>query len=208
MRILIADDHAIVRKGLKGILLEEYPTAFIGDACDAEELVKMVFEDTWDLIISDLSMPGRSGLDALKQIKQSYPKLPVLIMSIYPEDQYAVRAIRAGASGYFNKNSIHEELFKAIESVRRGKKYITPAVAEKLADALPLDQTPKPHQSLSDREFEVFKLLASGKMVSEIGHQLSLSSNTVSTYRSRILEKMNMHSNGELMRYAMEQNLL
>jgi DNA-binding NarL/FixJ family response regulator len=208
MRILIADDHAIVRKGLKGILLEEYPTAFIGDACDAEELVKMVFEDTWDLIISDLSMPGRSGLDALKQIKQSYPKLPVLIMSIYPEDQYAVRAIRAGASGYFNKNSIHEELFKAIESVRRGKKYITPAVAEKLADALPLDQTSKPHQSLSDREFEVFKLLASGKMVSEIGHQLSLSSNTVSTYRSRILEKMNMHSNGELMRYAMEQNLL
>jgi two-component system, NarL family, invasion response regulator UvrY len=129
-------------------------------------------------------------------------------MSIYSEDQYAVRAFRAGASGYFNKNSIHEELFKAVESVRKGKKYITPAVAEKLAEAFSTDGTAQPHQLLSDREFEVFKLLASGKTVSEIALQISLSSNTVSTYRSRILEKMNLHSNNELIRYALEQNLL
>ena len=208
MRILIADDHAIVRRGLKEILLDEFPSAIIGDASDAEELVEKIFQDEWDLVISDLTMPGRSGLDALKQIKQAFPKLPVLIMSIYPEDQYAVRAFRAGASGYFNKNSIHEELLKAIDSVRKGTKYITPSVAEKLADALPADGQLKPHQMLSDREFEVFKLLASGRTVSEIAQQLSLSANTVSTYRSRILEKMNLHSNNELMRYAFEQNLL
>ena len=208
MRILIADDHAIVRRGLKEILLDEYPSSLIGDASDAEELLKKVFQEEWDLIISDVSMPGRSGLDALKQIKQAFPKLPVLIMSIYSEDQYAVRAFRAGASGYFNKNSIHEELFKAIESVRKGKKYVTAAVAEKLAEAIPIENTAQPHQLLSDREFEVFKLLASGKTVSEIAYQLSLSANTVSTYRSRILEKMNLHSNNELMRYALEEKLL
>jgi two-component system invasion response regulator UvrY len=208
MKILIADDHAIVRRGLREILLDEYPSSLIGDASDAEELLKKVFEEEWDLIISDVSMPGRSGLDALKQIKQAFPKLPVLIMSIYSEDQYAVRAFRAGASGYFNKNSIHEELFQAIESVRKGKKYITPAVAEKLAEAIPIENTAQPHQLLSDREFEVFKLLASGKTVSEIAYQLSLSANTVSTYRSRILEKMNLHSNNELIRYALEEKLL
>ena len=208
MKILIADDHAIVRRGLKEILLDEYPSAVIGDASDAEELLKEVFQKDWDLVISDLSMPGRGGLDALKQIKQAFPKLPVLIMSIHPEDQYAVRAIRAGASGYFNKNSIHEELFKAIEAVRKGKKYITSSVAEKLADAFPVDGHSKSHELLSDREFEVFNLLASGKTVSEIASQLSLSTNTVSTYRSRILEKMNLHSNNELIRYALEQKLL
>jgi two-component system invasion response regulator UvrY len=208
MKILIADDHAIVRRGLKEILLDEYPSAVIAEAPDAEELLKKVFQDNWDLVISDLNMPGRGGLDALKQIKQAFPKLPVLIMSIYPEDQYAVRAFRAGASGYFNKNSIHEELFKAVESVRNGKKFITASVAEKLADALPLEGEKNPHQLLSDREFEVFKLLATGKTVSEIANQLSLSSNTVSTYRARILDKMNLHSNNELMRYALEQKLL
>jgi two-component system invasion response regulator UvrY len=208
MRILIADDHAIVRRGLREILLEEYPSAIIAEAPDAEELLKKIFQEKYDLVISDLNMPGRGGLDALKQIKQAFPKLPVLIMSIYPEDQYAVRAIRAGASGYFNKNSIHEELFRAIESVRNGKKYITASVAEKLADAIPVEGAKIPHQQLSDREFEVFKLLADGKTVSEIANQLSLSSNTVSTYRARILDKMNLHSNNELMRYALEQKLL
>ena len=166
MRILIADDHAIVRRGLRDILLDEYPSAVIAEAPDAEELLKKTFQDKWDLVISDLNMPGRSGLDALKQIKQSFPKLPVLIMSIYPEDQYAVRAFRAGASGYFDKNSIHEELFKAIETVRSGKKYITASVAEKLADAMPLEGNKIPHELLSDREYEVFKLLATGKTVS------------------------------------------
>jgi two-component system invasion response regulator UvrY len=207
MRILIADDHAIVRRGLKEILLEEYPFAEIGEASDAEEAVKKVFDDEWDLVICDLNMPGRSGLDALKQIKQSFPKLPVLIMSMYPEDQYAVRALKAGASGYFNKNSIHEELIKAIEAVKMGRKFITPTIAEKLAESINV-YSDTPHQLLSDREFDVLKLLASGKTVSQIAEELSLSPHTISTYRSRILEKMNMRSNSELIRYALEKKLV
>ena len=208
MRILIADDHAIVRRGLKEILLEEYPLAEIGEAADAEEVIKKAVLEKWDIIISDLNMPGRSGLDALKQIKQSVPKIPVLIMSMYPEDQYAIRVLKAGASGYLNKNSIHEELMKAIETVKAGKRFITPAIAEKLVDSLHQQKDEFPHQSLSDREFDVLKLLASGNTISEIAEQLSISPNTVSTYRSRILEKMQMHSNSELIRYAVEKNLI
>ena len=208
MRILITDDHAIVRRGLKEILLEEYPFAEIGEASDAEELIKKTFAENWDIIICDLNMPGRSGLDALKQIKQSLPKLPVLIMSMYPEDQYAVRVMKAGAAGYFNKNSIHDELIKAIETVRTGKKFITPAIAEQLIDSFHKERDEAPHLFLSDREFDVFKLLTSGKTISEIADQLSLSPNTVSTYRSRILEKMQMHSNTELIRYALEEKLI
>jgi DNA-binding NarL/FixJ family response regulator len=208
MRILIADDHAIVRRGLKEILLDEYPSAQIGEAADAEELIKKTLQEKWDIVITDLSMPGRSGLDALKQIKQSFPNLPVLIMSMYPEDQFAVRALKAGASGYLNKNSIHDEVIKAIERVRIGKKYLTPTIAEKLVEALHSNGDEPPHLLLSDREFHVFKLLASGKTISEIADQLSLNYNTVSTYRSRLLEKMNMRSNAELTRYALEKNLI
>jgi DNA-binding NarL/FixJ family response regulator len=208
MRILIADDHAIVRRGLKEILLDEYPSALIGEAADAEELIKKTIQEKWDMVITDLSMPGRSGLDALKQIKQSFPGLPVLIMSMYPEDQFAVRALRAGASGYFNKNSIHDEVIKAIETVRMGKKILTPSIAEKLVEALHSETDKAPHLQLSDREFDVFKLLALGKTISAIADQLSLNYNTVSTYRSRLLEKMNMRSNSELTRYAMEKNLI
>src|SRR6185295_2642150 len=129
-------DHAIVRRGLKEIILEEYPLAEVGEAADAEEVIKKAVLEKWDIIISDLNMPGRSGLDALKQIKQSVPKIPVLIMSMYPEDQYAIRVLKAGASGYLNKNSIHDELMKAIETVKAGKRFITPAIAEKLVDSL------------------------------------------------------------------------
>ena len=207
MRILIADDHAIVRRGLKEILLEEYPFAAIGEASDAEEVVHKVLAEKWDIVLCDLNMPGRSGLDALKQIKQSYPKLPVLIMSMYPEDQYAVRALKAGAVGYLNKNSIHEELIKAIETVKAGRKFITATIAEKLVDSAS-GNNDFPHQSLSDREFDVLKLLGAGKTVSQIADELSLSPHTVSTYRSRILEKMRMHSNSELMRYALEKKLI
>jgi two-component system invasion response regulator UvrY len=208
MKILIADDHAIVRIGLKEIILEEYPTAEIGEASDAEELIKKCFVEKWDVVISDLSMPGRSGLDALKEIKNSFPKLPFLLLSMYPDEQYAVRGLKAGASGYINKNSVHEQLIRAIESVRSGKKFISPAVAERLADAIGPDSKEDRHQLLSNREFDVLKLLASGKTVSQIAEQLSLSSNTVSTYRSRILEKMKMGSNNELMRYALQQKLV
>jgi DNA-binding NarL/FixJ family response regulator len=207
VRILIADDHAIVRKGLKQIILEEYHQAQIGEAADAEDLVKKAIFNEWDVVICDLHMPGRSGLDALKQIKQSVPKLPVLIMSMYPEDQYGLRVIKAGASGYLSKDSIHDVLIKAIQTVMSGKKFITSAVAETLADVFYTGTEQPTHESLSDREFEVFKLLASGKKVSEIAHQLSLSATTVSTYRARILEKMNMKSNTDLARYVFEKRL-
>jgi two-component system, NarL family, invasion response regulator UvrY len=208
IRILIADDHAIVRRGLKQLLLEEYPSAKIEEAGDAEELVSLAIKGEWDLAICDLNMPGRSGLDALKQIKQAAPRLPVLIMSIYPEDQYALRVLKAGAAGYLSKDSIHDELGRAIQTVRQGRKYITPQVAEKLAEVLHTGSEQPAHELLSDREYEVFKLLASGKTVSEIARQFSLSATTVSTYRARILEKLNLRSNTELVRYALERRLI
>jgi DNA-binding NarL/FixJ family response regulator len=208
IRILIADDHAIVRKGLKQILLEHYTSAIIGEATDAESLINEVHRAEWDVVICDMSMPGRSGLDALQQIKQSSPKLPVLIMSMYPEDQYALRVLKAGASGYLGKETIHEDIIKAIDTVRLGRKFITPAIAEKLADAFDSGASTKLYESLSDREFDVFKLLASGKSVTEIGEKLSLSATTVSTYRSRIMDKMSMKSNADLTRYALENGLI
>ena len=207
IRILLADDHAIVRRGLKNIILEEYPFAEIGEVSNAEELLKKVIRENWDVVLCDLNMPGRSGIDALKQIRQTFPKLPVLIMSMYAEDQYAIRALKAGAAGYLSKVSIHDDLIKAIQTVQRGRKFITPSVAEELAETFNGEHD-EPHRLLSDREFEVFKLLADGKTISEIANQLSLSSNTVSTYRSRVLEKMNFHSNADLTRYALERKLI
>lgn len=208
IRILIADDHAIVRKGLKQILFEHYPSATIGEASDAETLINKIMTDTWDVVICDMSMPGRSGLDALNQIKQAAPKLPVLIMSMHPEDQYALRVLKAGAAGYLGKETIHDDIAKAIDTVLRGKKFITPAIAEKLANAFDAGTAVQLHENLSDREFDVFKLLASGKSVTEIGEQLSLSATTVSTYRSRIMEKMGMRSNADLTRYAIEHKFI
>jgi DNA-binding NarL/FixJ family response regulator len=155
-----------------------------------------------------MSMPGRSGLDALQQIKQSSPKLPVLIMSMHPEDQYALRVLKAGASGYLQKETIHDDIVKAIETVLLGKKFITPSIAEKLADFIDADASRQLHESLSDREFDVMKLLATGKSVTEIGEQLSLSATTISTYRSRVMEKMNMRSNADLTRYSLENGLI
>ncbi|HEV7621973.1 MAG TPA: response regulator transcription factor [Flavisolibacter sp.] len=205
--ILIADDHAIVRKGLIQLLLEEFPSAIIEEVGDAEDLIKKVIEKTWDVIICDLNMPGRSGLDALKQIKQISPQLPVLIMSMYPAEQYALRVLKAGASGYLSKDSIHDELIKAVQTVLRGRKFITSSIAETLIEAFDVSDRAL-HTLLSDREFEVFKQLALGKTVSEIAIQFSLSANTVSTYRSRILEKMSFKSNADLVRYAIEKELI
>jgi two-component system, NarL family, invasion response regulator UvrY len=207
-RILIADDHAIVRRGLRLLLLEEYPSAEIGEAGDAESLVNKIIQQEWDVVICDISMPGRSGLDALSQIKQIAPKLPVLIMSMYPEDQYALRVLKAGAAGYLGKETIHDDIVKAIQTVQLGKKFITPTIAEKLAKAFEVDTTDQLHEKLSDREFDVFKMLASGKAVSEIANQFALSVTTVSTYRSRVLEKMGMKSNADLTRYALEKKLI
>jgi len=208
LRILIADDHTVVRKGLRQILLDEFPTAQIEEVADAEELIKKVMTARWDVVVSDLSMPGRSGLDALQQIKLSYPDLPVLILSIHPEEQYALRALKSGASGYLSKDTAPDELVKAVQKVLLGKKYISQAIAEKLANTFSSDAVLHPHESLSDREFDVMKLLANGKSVSEIAEMLSLSVTTVSTYRARVMVKMDLKSNSDLTKYAIENRLI
>ncbi len=207
-RFLIADDHTVVRKGLKQILLEAFPSATIEEVTDAESLLKMVFSKTWDVIISDISMPGRSGLEVLQQIKQHYPKLPVLILSVHSEELYALRVLKAGASGYLNKDSAPEQLVAAVNRVMQGKKYITPTIAEKLANALDHDLDKLSHEYLSDREFEVLKLLAGGMAVSDIASRLSLSVTTISTYRSRVMMKMNLRTNAELTLYAIEHKII
>ncbi len=208
MRILITDDHSVVRRGLKQILLNEFPSAFIDEGSDAEMLIKKVIKEQWDLVITDISMPGRSGLDALLQIKADHPKLPVLVLSGHPEEQYALRVLKAGASGYLNKDADPAELIKAVHRVLQGKKYITPTIADQLIADLDKNEDKQAHELLSDREFEVFKLIASGKSVSDIAAQMMLSVTTVSTYRSRILIKMNLKSNAELTMYAIENKLL
>ena len=208
IKVLIADDHAIVRKGLKQLIEEEYPTAVIGEVDNAESLTKRISSTPWDVVICDLNMPGRSGLDALKQIKQSFPHMPVLIMSMYPAEQYAIRALKAGASGYLSKDSIHDELIGAVKAILNGRKFITPLVAEMLLNDFALSSNQPPHTLLSDREFEVLKLLGSGKTISEIALKLSLSKTTVSTFRARILKKITAKSNAEIARYAIEHGLI
>ncbi|HVM88045.1 MAG TPA: response regulator transcription factor [Puia sp.] len=208
MKILIADDHAILRKGLKEILLEQYPSAFIEEVGDADSLFKKSITSEWDVVITDLSMPGRSGLEALREIKQHSPKMPILVLSIYPEDQYATRVLKAGASGYINKDAAPTELVKAVQKVLLGRKYITPTIAEKLANDLGADSDKAPHELLTDREFDVMKMLASGRAIIDIADTLSLSPTTISTYRSRILEKMNLKSNADLTKYALQNKLI
>jgi two-component system, NarL family, invasion response regulator UvrY len=209
IRILIADDHAIVRRGMKQLLLEHYPFAEIGEASNVEELISQVISrKDWDVVVCDMNMPGRSGLDAIMQIKEIAPGLPVLIMSMYPEDQYALRVLKSGAAGYLTKETIHDDIVRAIETVIKGKRYITLSLAEKLAESVNRESEKPLHEVLSDREFDVFKLLASGRTITEIASQLSLSSTTVSTYRSRIMEKMKLKSNAELARYAIEARLI
>lgn len=208
LKFLIADDHAIVRKGLKQILQDEFAGAVICEATDADTMIKKAFSDEWDLVISDLSMPGRSGLEALNQIHQELPNLPVLILSIHPEEQYAIRILKAGAVGYLTKDAAPEELAQAVRRILQGRKYITASLAEKLASDLLHDNDKESHEMLSDREFEVFKLLAAGKPVGEIAESLTLSVTTVSTYRARILTKMNFKTNADLTRYALEYKLI
>ncbi len=208
IRVLIADDHAIVRKGLRQIISEAYPTAHIGEVGDVESLVSEVSRSDWDLVITDINMPGRSGVEALHQLKQINPKMPVLIMSMYPEDQYAIRVLKGGAAGYLSKDNVHEELIRAIQAILQGRKFITPSIAEKLAGSLETGTSRELHESLSDREFDVLKMLANGRSISEIADRLALSATTVSTYRSRIMEKMQMKTNADLTRYALEKKLI
>ena len=208
IRILIADDHAVVRKGLKQILLDDFPSCEIEEVSNTEDLILKVMKSHFDVVISDLSMPGRSGMEALQHIKQHYPKLPVLILSMHAEEHYALRVLKAGASGYLGKDSASTELVKAVNRVLLGKKYITSTIAEKLASSFDRDSDKLPHDHLSDREFEVLKMLANGKSVSDIAELLSLSITTVSTYRARIMTKMNLKTNADLTLYAIENKLI
>jgi two-component system invasion response regulator UvrY len=208
IRVLIADDHPLVRSGLRQILAPEPDFAVPGEAADSEQAVKSVDEQNWDVVLLDISMPGRDGLDALREIRRRRPALPVLILSMHSEDQFAIRAIKAGASGYITKVLPPNELIHAIRRVSTGKKYVTPAVAEALANAVEYGNARPLHESLSDREFQVVRKIAAGKTVSEIAAEISLSVKTVSTYRARALEKMSMRTNAELTRYAIENGLV
>lgn len=209
MRILIVDDHAVVRRGLQQIVLDAYEDLVFGEATRAQEALDMVHRQKWDVIILDISMPGRSGLDVLKEIKRDQPSTPVLVLSVHPEDQFATRVLRAGAAGYMTKETAPEELVKAIDKVIAGGRYVSPALAEILAGDLQKDEDELSiHKKLSNREYEVMIMIASGKTVSEIAEDLSLSVKTVSTYRARVLEKVRMKGNAELTRYAIKQGLI
>lgn len=209
MRILIADDHTIVRDGIKLLLQEAYSAAEIVDVSDSVDLMKLVYKEKWDVILCDISMPpGDSGLESIKKIKEHSPKTPVIILSMHAPDQYAVRAIKAGAMGYLTKSAATQELVAAVKKVMEGRKYLSPDVADVLADAFENSENRQPVENLSDREFEVFKLLASGNSISSIAEQLILSTNTISTFRTRIFEKMGFKNNMELIRYAVDNKLI
>lgn len=207
MKILVADDHAIVRKGLIGLLQEGYPSVSIFEAVNSNEAIDMAHKNTFDVILLDISMPGRNGIETLKQLRLDGIKTPVLMLSMHPESQYAIRCLKAGAAGFINKESATEELLGAIQRVLSGKKYITPTVAEKLAETMETGAAPL-HEALSDREMQVLQRIAAGKTVSEIAEEIFLSVNTISTYRSRILEKLQLGNNAELTRYAIENDLV
>jgi len=208
IRILIADDHAILRRGLIEILMHEAKGALFGEAENANQVLSRVASRDWDLVILDISMPGRSGIDVLAELRRTRPKLPVLVLSMLPEDQYGKRVLKAGASGYMNKDSAPEELLKAIRKILAGGRYVGPVLAEKLALELNEDQRCPPHDALSDREFEVLRMIASGRTVTQIADELHLSVTTISTYRARILEKMSMTTSAELMHYALQNHLV
>ncbi len=208
LRILLADDHAVVRQGVRQILVDAFAKATFGEAQNARELLDLVATERWDIVVLDLTMPGGNGLEALKQLKHDQPQLPVLILSMYPEDQYAVRTIRAGAAGYLNKESAPEELVTAIRKVLNGGQYISAAVADELVLHARHEDDQPVHKHLSDREYQVLCLIAAGKEVKEISTELSLSAKTISTYRARLLEKMNLKTNAELTHYAIQNNLV
>ncbi|MCX8016952.1 MAG: response regulator transcription factor [Rhodocyclaceae bacterium] len=208
IRVLIADDHAIVRQGFKQIFSETEDLEVTGEADDGAEALQLARQKEWDVFLLDVTMPNRNGIDTLKQLKKEFPKLPVLILSMHPEEQYAVRAIKAGASGYLTKQSAPEQLVTAIRQVARGKKYVSPAVAEQLANAISTDSEKPLHELLTDREFQVFKLIAAGKPLTQIAEELNLAVATISTFRTRIIEKTGLKSNAEIIRYGLEHSLV
>ena len=208
IKVLIVDDHSIVREGLKQILSETSDIVVTDEAGNGQEALEKVWKNRYDVILLDISMPGRSGLDILKQIKSDKPALHVLILSVFPEEQYAIRALKAGASGYLTKESTPNELITAVRKVSEGKKYVSASLAERLASHLEIKAEGSLHESLSDREYEVMCMIASGKPVKEIAENLLLSVKTISTYRARILEKMGMKNNAQLTHYAINNRLV
>jgi len=204
----VADDHAIVREGLKQIVADSPDMVVAGEAVDGQEVLEQVRKEHWDLILLDLSMPGRSGIDTLKDLKTEKPKLPILVLSMYPEEQYAIRALKAGAAGYLTKESAPEELIEAIRKVSQGSKYISASLAESLASHVERNSDKPAHETLSDREYQVMLMIASGKTVTEIANELSLSVKTISTNRVRALRKMGMKNNAEFTYYAIKHGLV
>lgn len=208
IKVMLADDHSIVRKGLRQLLEETGFIEVVAEADDYPAIMKAVRGHDFDVLVMDITMPGKNGIDVLKVVKDEKPKIAVLMLSMHPEDQYAVRALKAGASGYLTKNSAPEKLVEAIQTISAGRRYITPELADSLASHL-TDDTDKPlHATLSDREFQTIRLIASGRKLSEIAEELSLSPKTVSVYRARILEKMRMKNNAELTHYALKHGLV
>lgn len=207
IHVLIADDHAIVRQGLKQILSETEDLIITGEADDGSEALQLARIQPWDVFLLDVSMPNRNGIDTLKQLKKEFPRLPVLILSMHPEEQYALRALKAGASGYLTKQSAPEQLVNAIRHVASGKKYVSPAVAQQLIEALSDDTDKLPHERITDREYQVLVMIAAGKSQTQIADKLNLGVATVSTYRARLLEKMGLKSTAELIRYGLEHDL-
>jgi two-component system invasion response regulator UvrY len=208
IRVLIADDHTVVRHGLKQILSGDAQLQVVGEAVDGDEVLRLVDALRIDALVLDITMPGKNGLDVLKELRRKHPQLPVLVLSMHPEDQFAIRMLRAGASGYVTKESAPEELIGALRKVCKGAKYVSPQLAEKLAVFVEDDKRGPLHEQLSDREYQVMSMLALGKTVSEIADELLLSVKTVSTYRTRVLEKMKMTTNAELVRYALQNQLV
>jgi DNA-binding NarL/FixJ family response regulator len=208
IRILIVDDHAVVRQGLKYILAEEWVGAVFGEAQNVVELLPLFRKQSWDVVLLDINMPGRSGLDVLRDLRQEKPQIPVLVLSGHPEDQYAVRVLKAGAAGYMTKESAPDELIQAIRKVLGGGKYVSAALAEQLASGLDRDAEKLPHETLSDREYQVLCLLGSGKTSTQVAEELMLSVKTISTFRTRVLAKMKMKNNAELTHYAIQHNLV
>jgi DNA-binding NarL/FixJ family response regulator len=208
MRILIADDHPVVRRGLRQMFAEEADLTVCAEARNGQELLDLAKRIAWDVAVLDYSMPGKTGLELLKQLQRRYPGRPILILSMYPEDMYAVRALKAGAAGYVTKESAPEELIRAVRKVAKGGRYVTTSVGEKMALELEAKRDGVPHEALSDREYQILWMIASGWASRQIAQQLFLSPNTVSSYRTRILRKMKMKSNAELMQYAFKHQLV
>ncbi len=208
MRIMIVDDHAVVRRGLISLLSDEFPGAVFGEASDTPQALTHLRQSNWDVALLDITLPGKSGLDLLKELKAEWPRLPVLVLSGHPEDQFAVRVLKAGAGGYMTKESAPEELAKAIRKVLAGGQYVSATLAEMLAVGVKKDSTRAPHETLSDREYEVMSHIAAGKTVTEIAQELSLSAKTISTYRTRVLEKLGVKNSAKIVQYAVRNGLV